>query len=33
MEVVVVSSEFEMSELLAQLADSSETSVSRQKVI
>ena len=33
MEVVVVSSEFEMSELLAQLADSSETRVSRQKTI
>ena len=33
MEVVVVSSALELSELLAQLAASSETRVSRQKVI
>ena len=32
-EVVVVSSAFELSELLAQLAASSETRVSRQKTI
>ena len=32
-EIAAVSSEFELSELLAQLAASSETSVSRQKVI
>ena len=32
-EIAAVSSEFEMSELLAQLADSSETRVSRQETI